>query len=277
MTGPARMDTRAALEKIKDEAGPRLAKKFYQIATVVSTGESWGVALDDKPLRTSARSPARTRLVVPLREIANAIAAEWNSQTGHINPVTMPMTRLGVSAIDQVEVDPGAVRDQIAEFAASDLVLYRAHEPAGLVALQRRHWDPILAWAARQSWCFEPVAGVVHHPQPAPALAAVRQALDGLSPLMLSALFSITSLTGSALIASAMANGALTGEAAWAAAHVDEDWQISRWGEDSDAKQLRENRAREFHAAVFVVEQLTAMLDKGTSGGAAHEGNSRTT
>ena len=45
----------------------------------------------------------------------------------------------------------------------------------------------------------------------------------------------MTTLTGSALLALAHARGHLAAEEAWAAAHVDEDWQISRWGEDAEA------------------------------------------
>ena len=43
---------------------------------------------------------------------------------------------------------------------------------------------------------------------------------------------SITTLTGSALIALALAQGGLSVDEAWAAAHVDEDWNMDQWGRD---------------------------------------------
>jgi chaperone required for assembly of F1-ATPase len=56
----------------------------------------------------------------------------------------------------------------------------------------------------------------------------------------------MTTLTGSALIAAMIAEGALEAEAGWNAAHVDEEWQASLWGADEEAAARRERRRREF-------------------------------
>ncbi len=56
----------------------------------------------------------------------------------------------------------------------------------------------------------------------------------------------VTTLTGSALIALAMLRGALTADAAWQAAHVDEDWNMEQWGEDEMALERRAFRLAEF-------------------------------
>jgi chaperone required for assembly of F1-ATPase len=64
----------------------------------------------------------------------------------------------------------------------------------------------------------------------------------------------ITTLTGSALIALAMARGQLSAEAAWQAAHVDEDWNMEQWGRDEMAMQRRDFRHAEFQAAATVLE-----------------------
>ena len=61
----------------------------------------------------------------------------------------------------------------------------------------------------------------------------------------------MTSLTGSVLIALAVARGATTRRGAWAAAHVDEDFQIELWGADEEAMPRREARWRDFAAAAF--------------------------
>ena len=66
----------------------------------------------------------------------------------------------------------------------------------------------------------------------------------------------MTSLTGSVLLALAVARGAVTAEAAWRAAHVDEDFQIRKWGEDEEAAIRRAARAREFYAAAEVIAAL---------------------
>jgi chaperone required for assembly of F1-ATPase len=64
-----------------------------------------------------------------------------------------------------------------------------------------------------------------------------------------------TTLTGSALIALALATGRLSADEAWAAAHVDEDWNIAQWGEDELAMQRRAFRFAEFQAAASVLQR----------------------
>ena len=85
--------------------------------------------------------------------------------------------------------------------------------------------------------------------QPEAAISAVARALEGFDTFGLAALHVMTTLTGSALLALAHARGHLTAEAAWAAAHVDEDWQIGRWGEDAEAAARRRRRWSEMQAA----------------------------
>jgi chaperone required for assembly of F1-ATPase len=80
--------------------------------------------------------------------------------------------------------------------------------------------------------------------------------LGRLDPLALAAHHVMTTLTGSALLALAHAGGRLTAEEAWAAAHIDEDWQISRWGEDAEAQARRARRWAEMQAASRLLSLL---------------------
>ena len=63
----------------------------------------------------------------------------------------------------------------------------------------------------------------------------------------------ITTLTGSALLALALAKYALDAEAVWDAAHLDEDWQMTQWGRDELALARRNFRRSDFDAAVTVL------------------------
>jgi chaperone required for assembly of F1-ATPase len=63
----------------------------------------------------------------------------------------------------------------------------------------------------------------------------------------------MTTLTGSALLALAVLKGRLRPEDAWAAAHVDEDWNIQFWGEDALAAERRAFRLAEMQAAAEVM------------------------
>jgi len=225
---------------------PNLRKRFYDAADV---GEGGAVLLDGKPVKT----PARRALSAPARELAQAIAAEWNSQRDLIDPARMPLTRLANAIIDAVCDTPRPVADEIEKYLRSDLVFYRAEAPAGLVEKQARAWDPVLAWARdRFNARFVLAQGVVHVAQPRESVEALRSAIPA-EPWRLGAVSSITTLTGSGLLAVALAHGALEPGEVWAAAHVDEDWQMSQWGRDELAVQRRAFREAEFRAAAQVL------------------------
>ncbi len=148
------------------------------------------------------------------------------------------------------------VAAEIEQYLGSDLLFYRAEAPEGLVARHAQHWDPVLAWAREKFGArFVLAQGVVHVAQPSEAVAAMRARIPT-DPWRLAALSSITALTGSALIALALAEGALDVEAAWAAAHVDEDWQMSQWGRDELALARRDYRFAEMQAAATVLRLM---------------------
>jgi len=226
-----------------------LPRRFYETAATAAVADGYAVRLDDKPVRT----PARRVLAAPTLVLAEAIAAEWQAQKDVIDPAKMPLTRLANAIIDGVADAPQPVAAEIAKYLASDLLLYRAGAPPGLVERQAQHWDPILDWARQALGAdFKLGEGVVHVAQPEAALAAARAAIR-LEPWRLGAVHSMTTLTGSALIALAMARGALSADAAWQAAHVDEDWNLAQWGRDGMAAARQEFRFAEFQAAATVL------------------------
>lgn len=223
-----------------------LPKRFYK---AVSVGEQDGFAvlLDGKPVKTPLKRP----LAVPVREIAEIVAQEWDAQTNVVDPAAMPMTRLVNAAIDRGSGEAEGLREEVVRYAASDLVVYRAAEPEGLAAAQKKHWDPVVRWARETLRAnFIPAEGVKFAAQPETALAAVRaEVQDYPPPFALTALAGITQITGSALIALMLGRGDLAAAGAWAAAQVDEDWNVLKWGEDAETAARRAGRRQEFEAA----------------------------
>ena len=88
------------------------------------------------------------------------------------------------------------------------------------------------------------------------ALDRIAAEVARFNPLSLTCLHVMTTLTGSALLALAHAKGRLSADEAWAAAHIDEDWQISQWGEDAEATEHRAMRWAEMQAASRFLELL---------------------
>ncbi len=231
-----------------------VVKRFYKTAAAAPHEGGFAVTLDGRV----ARTPAKARLVVPAEPLAQALAAEWGAQGEILNPAAMPLTRLAHSAIDGVAQAMPATVASVAAYAGSDLVCYRAEEPEALAARQRQAFDPVLAFAERTLGAqFVLAGGIRAVAQPPAALAAVRAAVEAhAEPLALTALADLASLSGSVLIALAVSHGEIATEVAWAAAHVDEDFQNERWGRDAEAWARREARGREFAAAAFVVRAL---------------------
>jgi chaperone required for assembly of F1-ATPase len=241
----------------KAKVASPLRKRFYAAATIAppdaGSADGWRVLLDGKAMRT----PAKSLLTLPARALAEAIAAEWEAQGEHVDPATMPLTRLANSAIDGVRGREAAVREDIVSYAGSDLVCYRAPEPEALARQQAEQWDPILAWSRETLGATFVVAeGIMPVVQPDAAKAAVARALVGYDAFALAALHVMTTLTGSALLALAHALGRLGLEQGWEAAHIDEDWQISTWGEDELAQARRERRRLDMQAASRMLELL---------------------
>jgi chaperone required for assembly of F1-ATPase len=237
------------MEAARRHARPEQVRRFYKSAGVGEESGAFRVLLDGRAVKT----PARNLLAAPSRAIAAAIASEWEAQREAIDPGAMPLTRLANSIIDGVAQSPGAVADDVAQYLGSDLVFYRADGPEGLIERQARHWDPLIAFARNELGArFILAQGVVFAAQPQEALDAARAALPA-DPWRLGALHSVTTLTGSALIGLALMRGALSADNAWAAAHVDEDWNMDAWGRDAAALERRAFRRAEFDAGVTVL------------------------
>jgi chaperone required for assembly of F1-ATPase len=234
----------------RDAMRPQMRRRFYREAAVTAaeTG-GFAVALDGKVVHT----PARRALVAPTPALAQAIVAEWNAQGEFVDPAQMPFTRLANSIIDGVADAASPVAAEIGRYLASDLLYYRAQGPQGLKARQAKHWDPVLAWAQDALGArFILAEGVTFVEQPEPALAAARAAIPG-DLWRLGAINSLTALAGSALLALALWRGAISLDTAWAAAHVDEDWNMDQWGRDETALARRAARFAEFAAAAKVL------------------------
>ena len=240
------------IEAARRAVRPVLRRRLYDKAAAAATAEGYAIHLDHKPVRT----PAGRILAAPTLALAQTIAAEWQAQREVIDPAKMPLTRLANAIVDGVSDHPAPVAAEVEKYLASDLVCYRADAPQGLVERQARHWDPILLWANEAFGArFSLGAGVIHVAQPEPALAAARAAIPD-DPWRLGAVHAVTTLTGSALIALALARGALTVEEAWQAAHVDEDWNMEQWGRDEMALERRAFRFAELQAAALVLRSL---------------------
>ncbi len=242
------------VKRAQNQMKTPLAKRFYDKVDVREQPEGYAVHLDGKPVRT----PGKAMLLLPTEGAAKLVADEFSAQGENIDLVTMPVMRLANTAIDGVATDTQAVLEDILRFSSSDLLCYRADAPERLVERQSEAWDPVLDWArSRLGARFFLAEGVMHVEQPRETIAAIGVHLrQREQPMKLAALHVMTSITGSALLALAVEAGELDVEAAWLAAHVDEDWNAEQWGEDFEAAARRAARKRDFTAAADLLGAL---------------------
>jgi chaperone required for assembly of F1-ATPase len=228
----------------------QLPRKFYKS---VEVADSNAILLDGKSIKT----PMKHALVLPNRSLADAVAAEWVAQDKVIDPETMPLTKLANTALDRATAEREHVVKEIVEYAGSDLVCYWADRPPELVQLQRKHWQPMLDWAnTALNTDFTHASSITHITQSAESLSAIRQHADRFDAWNLTGVYILMTLMGSSLLALKLHAGAATPQDIWAAAHVDEDYQISQWGEDSEAIARRKTRKREFEGLVRFLEMV---------------------
>lgn len=229
-------------------------KRFWKAVQTVQADGGWGVELDGRPLRT----PARVPLVVPTEKLAQAVAAEWHTVEGEIDPRAMPLTGLANAAADRVVADKKQFADGIARYAEADLACYRAEGPSGLIQRQGELWDELLAWGRRRfDVDFRTTSGLLHVDQPPATVERLAHAVSALDAFRLAGLSPLVTIGGSLLAALGTLEEAFTPEQAWAAVSLDDRWQLEQWGADEEAQAALDNRERDFLAAA----QFLRLLD----------------
>lgn len=231
-----------------------LPKRFYKNAASRQTDDGHTVELDGRPIKT----PAKVALTLPTLALADAIAAEWNSQGETLDLQGMTLTRLANVAIDRTPDTRAEMAEELSRYANTDVTCYLADAPAELQQRQKAAWKPWRDWAGQAlGVVLVPVMGIMASPQPEASLEQVRVHAHSLDDFRLTGLAWACSLLGSAVLALAVERGQVSCGDALRASCVDEDWQIEQWGEDDEAKEVRANRMRDAEALQLWFESLS--------------------
>ncbi|MFN4023877.1 MAG: ATP12 family chaperone protein [Hyphomonas sp.] len=235
---------------------PDRPKRFYKDAAAEpAEGGGWQIALDGRSVKT----PARALLRLPTEALAEELAEEWADQKTHIDLMSMHLTRLANVAIDRTPEMREEMAAEVARYCETDLLCHIAEEPYELVLLEEARWSPVRDWAAETlGVILVTTEGITASPQPDASLDAARAYALGLDDFRLTALVYACGLFGSALLAMAVLEGAITAEAAFSLSRLDEDWQAERWGEDEEARAAAEARREEAEALGRWLDALRA-------------------
>lgn len=177
-------------------------------------------------------------LCVPSLALAQALADEWRAQGAQARMKDLPLARLAVAAAEAAQ-DRKAVEDAVLGYTSTDLVCYWSGEgePQPLRDAQRAAWQPLLDWLADTHGArLKPVEGISPTQQDAAAVERIAQAVGAMPAHELVALRVGTAISGSLVIGLALCAGAWSPDEAYAAATVDETFQMQRWGRDEEAE-----------------------------------------
>jgi chaperone required for assembly of F1-ATPase len=222
-------------------------KRFWKEVAVEQADGGWRVSLDGRPIRTQGGAAQ----VVPSRALAELLADEWRSQPEEVNPAAFALRDMADYAIDQVTDARHQTIAKLLRYAETDTLCYRADPDEPLHRRQWEVWEPIVsAFETTHSVKLERVSGVLHKPQPAQTLAAVRDRLEQLDPFALAALEVMTSLAASLCVGLSALDPGADAAALWNAAELEERWQSDLWGSDAEAEDRRQRRAATFMGAV---------------------------
>ena len=231
------------------------ARRFYKIAKAAERDGGFVVALDQRTLKTPKGAP----LHAPSRALAEAVALEWDAQAEKIIPSRMPLTQLAFAAVDWTAPSRLERAAYVASFGETDLCCHRASAPADLVARQSEEWDRLVAWGREALGVDLPIVeGVVAAPVAPGELRKLKAHAEALDDFALTGLSQAGGLSGSALIAFALVWGRLSGAEAYAAATLDEQFSLERWGEDAEARARLDRVRAEFDALERFVRALNA-------------------
>ena len=226
----SRHDPDAVPSKRSDQIGFR-PKRFWTGSAIEAAQDGFSILLDGRSIKT----PGGGAMVLPSRPLTEAIRAEWDAVTDHVNFEAMPLTRLAFTAIDRM---PNVVDDTVAEvlrYAETDLLAYPSDYPQALIAREAAAWRPWLDWAAGEGLVIHQNTTLIHRPQPAETLVNLEARVRAMTAFEQAGLMSAVPLLGSVVLALALYSGRLGGAEAFAVSRVGENFQAETWGRDEEA------------------------------------------
>lgn len=230
-------------------------KRVYKSVSVDEKDGRFRVLLDGRPVLT----PLRKAVDMRSRALADAVAAEWDAQDPFIEPEKMPLTRLVSTALDGVAPRREGYIDELMKYVDADLLCYRAAHPTVLKERQQKMWQPVLDWLeATHGVGFMVGEGIMPVRQPVKTVTALRSAMTALDDDHLTALQACAAITNSLALSLALTQGRVTAPEAFAAAMIDESYQMEQWGEDEEAL----DRRRLIEADLLAVGAYLSLLKK---------------
>ncbi len=229
-------------------------KRFWDTARVEKCEAGFAVLLDKRPLKTPLKNP----VIVPTKGFAEKIAGEWAAVESKIHKHQMPFTRFGEATLDAAASEHAEIVSNLTGYGETDLLCYRAETPVELITRQAENWDPLLDWAAHALAApLNKTQGIMAIAQPRSSVEKLRACVEQFDLFQLTAFYDLVKISGSLVIALAVARNHIDASTGWQLSRLDDLWQIEQWGTDDEAQMLAESRQRDFETADLALRLLT--------------------
>lgn len=208
-------------------------KKFYKTVSLVKLEDGYSVSLDEKPIKT----PLKHDLVIPTKQLAEAIKGEWEAQEDTIIPSSMPLFQLMNTMLDKMSNDNAEYKKQVLEYSKTDLICYFADENDELCKIEKDTWGSIINWLNSEYRIdLKTTNGIAYIEQSSDSLNKFKDIVDGLTAYELTAIQAVVPIMGSIVIPLAILKKHMSIEDAFDAAFLDEIYQMKKWGNDPEIK-----------------------------------------
>lgn len=200
---------------------------------------NWQILLGETP----AKTPAGNSLMLPSESLAGAVAKEWRSRADAMRSEGIGLIRLANTAIDLVSANREVAVKEMLNFAAGDLLCFRAPAPPTLVERQSALWAPLLEWAEARYGIHFAVRFTITAVVPrADDFAGLKSFLAKLDPFALAGLVAAANILGSAVLALALFEERIDVRQAFEAAELDSKYQSEIWGEAPEVASLNSKK-----------------------------------
>ena len=206
-------------------------KRFYKSATADKVDDGYGVFLDGKPIRTAGKRP----LVVPVAQLAQLVAQEWDNQRDTIDPQAMPQMRLVNTAIDRIANNRDEIHANVLAYGENELLCYRDGNVTELRQRQAEKWNPWIGWAEQWTgYGFVTTENLMPILQSDEIKSFYNDYLLSLDMWSFTAIVDLVQSTGSFILGSAIVRGAMTADDGFVLSRLDHDFQSAIWGRDEE-------------------------------------------
>ncbi len=230
--------------KKSDQLGHR-PKRFWQGTATIAARDGFAVQLDGRGVKT----PQGHALILPTQGLAELVAAEWAGVGEYVSYEDMPLTRLGFAAVDRMDTLVEETVTEVLRYVETDLLCYPSEYPSALQAREDAVWLPLLQWVNSELGLqFHQNKSLIHKPQPPDTVAKIQSLIESASAFERAGLMSAIPVYGSVILALCVWRGRLSGEAAFEASRIGEDFQAETWGRDEEAAKRAEHMKAQAHS-----------------------------